>query len=375
MTAPQEQGNAGMKALEAYIAYRAIQHSEDQDAIAADLALKMYPIWLIQRFDELDRTTPLWVSSALPLVRTAYLQSQRTAAVFTSDVRNATLATANQLPMDVPNVELPKNVAPWHFSDVLIPGIPLDDQPVVEFDPFPEKDAAVSLVVNGNYEIKAAMPGPEQDLMYSGLSNSSGAAIRQAMNGGRNVTGNVVYADRKIVGYARVTDGNPCWFCALLASRGAVFRKASFNRGARANPWSGALTKSDKDFIAPKDGPELPEGFSNVAKVHNHCRCQLRPVYAREKSFGQKHEAIRDEEAQFYFEQWDKVSREWYWLSNKEQAAKFREQYTPYKRTEPDMAKVRNELEGRVSALLGDGFSRSSPQVEWANARLSQLAA
>ncbi|SHT11530.1 Uncharacterised protein [Mycobacteroides abscessus subsp. abscessus] len=373
MTAPQEQGS-GLKALEAYVAYRTLKHSEDQDAIAAGLALKLYPIWLIQRFDELDRTTPLWVSSALPLVKTAYLQSQRAAAVFASDVRNATLSTEDFLPMDVPVVEVPSNISPLRFSDSLIPSVSLEHQPLVEFDPFPEKDVATSLVINGNYEIKASMPGPQEDLMYSGLSNSSGAAIRQAMNGGRNVTGNVVYADRKIIGYARVTDGNPCWFCALLASRGAVFRKSSF-KGGRANPWNGSLTKGDQDFIAPKDGPELPEGFSNVAKVHNHCRCQLRPVYAREKSFGQKHEAIRDEEAQFYFDQWDKVSREWYWLSNKDQAAKFREQYTPFKRTTPDLGKVRKELESRSRALLGAGFSRNSPQVEWANTRLSQLAA
>jgi hypothetical protein len=265
MTQPQDQEQRQgleLKALEAYIAWRTIQHANDQESIAAWLALQMYPLWMIQNFEELDRTTPLWSTAVLPIVKTAYLQSQRVAAVFASDVRYAAEPGEPPLPMAVPDVQLPDRVPAARFDKTYIPdnviNFPDLDFPV-EFDEFPLSDVATSLVINGNYEIKAHMPGNQDDLMVSGLHNSSGAGIRQAMNGGRNVAGQVVYFDRKVVGYARVTDSDPCWFCALLASRGAVFKKGSFNTGNRVNPWSGALTNADAHFTAPKDGPELPE--------------------------------------------------------------------------------------------------------------------
>ncbi|QNJ56824.1 capsid maturation protease [Mycobacterium phage Reindeer] len=382
MTAPQEQ--KGLGALEAYIAWRSIKHSEDQDAIAAWLALQLYPLWAIQSFTELDKTTPLWVEAVLPLVETAYLQSQRVAAVFSEDVRFASLALEDPLPMDVPDVQQPEDVPAARFDAVHVPRprvrrdrngavVPtLDDADTepVTFDPFPRSDVAVSLIVNGNYRIKAKMPAPEDEAMYSGLSNSSGAAIRQAMNGGRNATGRVLKFDRRIIGYARVTDGNPCWYCALLASRGAVYAKDSFIRGGRTR-FDGTLTKADKDFEPPKDGPELPEGYSNAAKVHDHCRCQLRPVYANETSFARtRFEPKRDEEAQFYFDQWEQVSQDWYWLSNREKLLKFRDQYRPFQRKPADVTDIREELENRIDALSDP----LSPQSEWANAQLSQLA-
>ncbi|AER26069.1 hypothetical protein SSEA_SKINNY_17 [Mycobacterium phage Skinny] len=385
MTAPQEQ--KGLGALEAYIAWRSIKHSEDQDAIAAWLALKLYPLWAIQSFTELDQTTPLWVEAVLPHVETAYLQSQRVAAVFAEDVRYASLALEDPLPMELPDVQQPEDVPAARFDAVHVPrrrvrrdrnravvpvldDVDAEDLEPVTFDPFPRDDAALSLVISGNSKVKALMPAPEDEAMYSGLSNSSGAAIRQAMNGGRNATGRVVKFDRKIVGYARVTDGNPCWYCALLASRGAVFAKDSFTKGGRTR-FDGTLTKADHEFEAPKDGPELPEGYSNAAKVHNHCRCQLRPVYANETSYARtRFEAKRDEEAQFYFDQWEAVSREWYWLSNREKLRKFRDQYRPFQRKPADLTDIRRELEDRIEALPDP----LSPQREWANAQLSQLA-
>lgn len=385
MTAPIEEQTDGHPVLEAYIAWRILKHQEDQESVAAWLALQMYPTWMIQRFTELDRSTPMWISAVLPLVRTAYLQSQRLAAVAYSDIRFAAEPDAEPIPMIVPDVERPADVPLARFDTSLIPRavtsaaealpgnvVDLDDyrEPLV-FDDFPMSDVATTLAINGNYQIKAAMPGPEEDLMYSGLANSAGAAVRQAMNGGRNVAGKVVYFDRRIVGYARVTDGDPCWFCAILASRGAVFKVDSFHAGGRSNPFTGALTKSSREFRAPKDAPELPEEYTNVARVHNHCRCSLRPVYRNERSYGDKFDPIRDEEAQFYFEQWEQVDKDWYWLSNREKLNKFREQYTPFRREAPALAEVRSDLLDRANRVAATPLS---PQAEWTRQQLSALA-
>ncbi|QSM01065.1 MuF-like minor capsid protein [Mycobacterium phage Nanosmite] len=391
MTAPQQQ--RGLGALEAYIAYRTLQHREDQESIAAWLTSMIIPLWDLMDFEDLDGSTVVWTESVLPHVNTAYLQSQRVAAVWAEDVAYASQALDVPLPMEIPDVQRPESVPDLRFDGRFVPKsfedrvfrealevlpdnvIDLQDvDEVATFDPFPQSDVATSLIVNGNYKVKQQMPGLEDELMRSGLSNSTGAAMRQAMNGGRNVTGKVVKFDRRVVGYARVTDGNPCWYCALLASRGAVFAKDSFNKGGRRR-WDGVLTKSDKDFKPPKDGPELPPGYSNVAKVHDYCRCQLRPVYRNETSYARTpNEAHRDEEAQFYFDQWERVSRDWYWLSNREQLAKFREQYQPYNRQPADVIDIRRELEDRDEALSDAGLPPYAPQREWANTQLAQLA-
>lgn len=364
MTSPEEQSGGRLKALGLYAAYLALRQSEDQESIAAGLALGLYPIWMIQRFTELDRTTPLWLSAALPQVKTAYLQSQRVAAVFAQNVRFASLPLDGPLPMAVPDVERPSNVPVARFNlpdlGLLEPATPdtlsaNGFQPKIEFDDFPVEDAAKSLAIQGNGMIKRAMPGPEQELMYDGLKNSSGAAVRHAMNGGRNATDNIVNLDRKILGFARVTDSNPCYFCALLASRGTVFGKGSF-------------VASDAKFVAnPNGAKDLPDGYVDIAKVHDHCRCQLRPVYAKSQEM--------DADALFYRAQWKDVWDANKHRSNKVQVQAWKAQYTPYKRPDPDLGAIRNELEQRSSALLNAGFSPLSPQVTWAqNAKFSLAA-
>lgn len=85
----------------------------------------------------------------------------------------------------------------------------------------------------------------------------SGAATRHVMNGGRDELQNAVRDDPRALGYIRVTDGDPCFFCAMLASRGPVYDDLSFD-------------ESDPRFIG--------EGEH---KVHDHCGCGVEPVYDR----------------------------------------------------------------------------------------------
>lgn len=352
----------------AYLAQRKLQHAVDQDVIANDLVAKLLPAWHSMDFNDLDRSTPLWLSAAVPQVKTAYLQSQRTAAVFAHDVRMATLPEEAPLPMALPLVELPHNVIPLRFDGIGIPEVaPFPhQQPLVEFDDFPLKDAAMSLTITGNYNVKAQMPGPADELMQAAQTNSNGAGVRHAMNGGRNATGQVLKFDRKIIGYARITDSDPCWFCALLASRGTVYTTDSFAEGGQRSKWNGVLTKSDRHFKSPKGEVDLPPGFSNVAKVHDHCRCQLKPVYSVND--------FRDDEAKFYYKQWEAVRKANYWMPNHKQLKLFRDQYTPFERTPASVSDIRDELTDRVDNLSKAGFHQFTPQMEWANRQLDQLA-
>lgn len=95
------------------------------------------------------------------------------------------------------------------------------------------------------------------------LSQAAKAALRLSLQGGRATVSGTVRRSGSIRGIARVTDGQPCSFCAMLASRGAVYKSDSF-------------TGSDARFKNSRDG------VSSVVKVHDGCGCQPEPVYARD---------------------------------------------------------------------------------------------
>lgn len=81
------------------------------------------------------------------------------------------------------------------------------------------------------------------------------SAVRHVQNGGRQTLIDNALRDRTSLGYVRVTKDKPCFFCAMLASRGKVFEEDSF-------------ADSDPRFIGP----------GNV-KVHDSCQCTMKPVY------------------------------------------------------------------------------------------------
>lgn len=82
--------------------------------------------------------------------------------------------------------------------------------------------------------------------------------VRHVADGGRApMAAEVRTGGRGAVGYARVIDTNPCPFCAMLASRGAVYRSDAFQA-------SNALFVGDGEFM-----------------VHDGCECTLEPVYGR----------------------------------------------------------------------------------------------
>jgi hypothetical protein len=59
------------------------------------------------------------------------------------------------------------------------------------------------------------------------LSTIEGEVSRQVLAGGRDTLVGSVTADRRALGYTRVTDGAPCAFCAMLAGRGPVYDAAT----------------------------------------------------------------------------------------------------------------------------------------------------
>ncbi len=338
--------------LTLYAAYLAWVHAQDQEAIAAELALGLLPLWSLVDFHELDASMSTWLPAALPRVKTAFLQSQRVTAVFTQNVRFANLPLEAPINLAFPDVEQPANLSRGAFQ------FPENgtDAALTVFDEFPEEDVKASLAIEADYNTKRQMPGPEDELMRKALIRSTGAAVRQAINGSRGVTRNLT-RDRRVLGYARVTDLDPCAFCALLASRGAVFTKGSFD-------------KSDPEFTPHPDATKnLPKGFSDVSKVHNSCRCTLRPIYTRSASF--------DEAATYWRNAWKTIYESDPYAGNAKHLAQFREWHkeNPYPGAQFDLYALDADLAKRKEALLEAGFSPDSPQIRWVERSRQNLAA
>lgn len=90
------------------------------------------------------------------------------------------------------------------------------------------------------------------------LTMTLGTASRVVLDAGRTTTLDTVKADPVAVGWYRVTDGKPCAFCALLASRGIVYKEHSF------------------------DGSNGRFTGDGMSKVHNDCGCGFSPAFNRD---------------------------------------------------------------------------------------------
>lgn len=97
--------------------------------------------------------------------------------------------------------------------------------------------------------------GGQKRVMLDGLARASGSAIRYVTTAGRDQMEDIVRADKVALGWARNTKPGCCYFCAMLASRGPVYKEDSFELSN-----------------------EMFEGIGNQ-KVHDNCGCGLRPLY------------------------------------------------------------------------------------------------
>lgn len=110
------------------------------------------------------------------------------------------------------------------------------------------------------------------------------AADREAQRGGRDLIRRASQADQRVLGWARVTDGDPCGFCAMLASRGAVYRTRA-HAGIRG--------------LGSEGLPEVHR--DDLEKYHNGCHCQTVPIYSRDE--------FLTDQARDYANQWREVTR------------------------------------------------------------------
>lgn len=114
---------------------------------------------------------------------------------------------------------------------------------------------STSLLVTGPVAVKRALSQgvPLAQALKSAETQTVGAVFRHTANAGRITIAGTALRDPKAVGWARMTDGRPCAFCAMLASRGAVYKSA--NTAGLAH---------------------------DTMKYHDKCGCFVVPMYSKD---------------------------------------------------------------------------------------------
>ncbi len=82
-----------------------------------------------------------------------------------------------------------------------------------------------SMLVTGPLSIRSnlARAMPVAQAIDIAQARAGAAAMRHALNGGRDTIVQNVRQDQRAVGWERITSGNACDFCSMLEGRGAVY--------------------------------------------------------------------------------------------------------------------------------------------------------
>lgn len=167
----------------------------------------------------IDATTTRWLRVAIPLVQARRRSSATLAASYINAFR---AVEAGDLPL---------------LGSMLADTVTLEQ-------------LVTSLTVTGPVALKRSIGSevPIEQALRSASVTSSRAGMRHALNGGRETSIRMIDSDRIALGWARATSGAPCAFCAMLASRGPVYKTA---------------------LTAGGDGH----------RYHDACHCTVEPVY------------------------------------------------------------------------------------------------
>lgn len=116
-----------------------------------------------------------------------------------------------------------------------------------------------ALDVTGPVEFKKAIAAGKtpQQAMDAAAVRMVGSTQYLALEGGRSVMNQSIEDDERATGWSRVTDNDPCAWCAMLASRGPVYKTAK--------------TAGD-----PRQGGN---------SYHDHCGCQAWPAFTLNEPF------------------------------------------------------------------------------------------
>lgn len=269
-------------------------HRLEQQQVRSAFLVEFLALWQLLDSRRLDETSPGWIQAVLRLIQRYRQRSAEVSAVYYVQFAEAEAPPVPARELERAQIELPTGVrrpeprppAPEPARRVdrteplrrpeRAPGrrqpepeterprrvrLELDESlfrpdqrrarieiPDIDWAPS-DRAAKVSLEVTGPVaqKIAAAKKKPLDEARDASFTQAAGAATRQVLTGGRKSLLTLLEDDPQALGWIRVTDGDPCAFCAILASRGPVYRS------------------------------EQTASF----QAHDHCACTAEPVYSR----------------------------------------------------------------------------------------------
>jgi hypothetical protein len=200
-------------------------HRQEQARLLARVTQEALRLWSLLPVDDMDMRRDDWMAGMLPLLSEGRLESQTISNRYYRQFSQAETG----LIRDIPPVQL--RAAQERLRTTLdITG-----------------PARFKSLVGRGYD-------PRQAWQTSGVA-VAGATSRLVLEAGREEVWEQGLRDNRAIGYLRVTAGDPCAFCAMLASRGPVYKSADTAAGGR---WS----EKDQSF-----------------EVHDACQCTTEAMY------------------------------------------------------------------------------------------------
>jgi hypothetical protein len=177
---------------------------------------------------------------------------------------------------------------------ILIEEIERLEEEIARLEAEAEKEAATALAALGPLnqqklidqiedDITAAeAKAAEADAHAKAGARQAAATARVVQDGARSTIWNVAERDKRVIGYVRLSrTGTPCGWCAMLISRGPVYRSQD------SATYKGAASYDDGD------------------KYHDNCNCYAMPIY----SPGQYASSSLFDLNRKYAEEWPRVTR------------------------------------------------------------------
>lgn len=173
-------------------------HRAAQARLAAQTALAVRAAFGLLDPEDLDGSTERWLRAVVPIVTGQRVKSATLAANYMTAFKSAEVGVGSRVAL-------------------------------VLADQVPVQQVITSMTVTGPVSVKRAMTRltPLDTAVSTAQANTARSGIRLALGGGRDTVIETVAADRQASGWARVASGRPCAFCAMLASRGAVYDRGS----------------------------------------------------------------------------------------------------------------------------------------------------
>lgn len=233
-----------------------VRHRERQLQLRAAVLqqfMRLWPVWNVgdpQSFD-------LLVQAALPVVRSG----QQASGVLSRDYYRA-YRMVEEITGQTPSVALAQ---------------------------FNEEQVRSSMYATGEAQARRSIASgfPLDEVKRTALVTMAGSVTRHVANGGRQTLVDTIREDNQAIGWERMTGRDPCAFCAMIASRGAVFKSAE--SASKVGFGSDAAARGFADPHGRIRGTR-----NRGQSYHDHCQCYVEARFLGDPFLSEENRGYRD---------------------------------------------------------------------------------